>query len=155
MRAAVLAGALTVLGGFSMVLPTTASADQDLTGTYTYFVTEVVDRGASAEIDALRTWTVTPCGSGCAHVSSSADRQPGGGGAYDGDLRLVDGQWQMTVSRPDLTVCEDGRRLPGTVTYSVDPTTLTGTATATAPAECDGAPGGFQNTFTLTKTASA
>jgi len=143
------------LGCFSLVLPTVASADQDLNGTYTYWVTEEFDRGAPVDINALRTWTVTPCGPGCAHVSSSPDRGPGGGGGYDGDLRLIDGGWQMTVTRPDLSICDDGRRLPGTVSYSVDPTTLTGTANGTVAADCDGAPGGFRDTFTLTHTGSA
>lgn len=155
-KAVLPAAALAVgLGGFTLVLATVASADQGLNGTYTYFVTQEIDRGAPMEIDTIRTWTVTPCGPGCAHVSSSADRAPGGTGAYDGDLQLVDGVWQMTVARPDLSLCNDGKRLPGTVSYSVDPATLSGTANATVAADCDGAPGGFQDTFTLTHTGSA
>lgn len=155
-RTALLAGGLAAgIAGFSLALPTLASADQDLTGTYRYLVTEELDRGAAAEINARPTWTVTPCGPGCAHVSSSPDQGPGGGGGYDGDLKLVDGVWQMSVTRPDLSVCNDGRRLPGTVTYSMDPATLTGTANGATPADCDGAPGGFQDTFMLKPTGSA
>jgi len=60
----------------------------------------------------------------------------------------------MTVARPDLSACNDGRRLPGTVSYSVDATTLTGTANGTL-ADCDGAPGGFHDTFMLKQTGSA
>jgi len=152
-KAAVLAGALSGgLGALNLVLPPPASADPELAGTYSYFVTEEINRGALVDINAVRTWTVAPCGPGCAHVSSSADRAPDGSGGYDGDLQLVDGVWQMTVARPDLSVCNDGRRLPGTVNYSVDPTTLTGTAHGTVAADCDGAPSGFEDTFLLTRT---
>lgn len=153
----VLAAAAVAVGltSFSPASVTPASADADLTGTYTYFVTQEVDRGATVEINTVRTWTVTPCGPGCAHVSSSADRAPEGGGAYDGDLHLVDGVWQMTVARPDLSLCNDGRRLPGSVSYSVDPQTLTGIANGTAAAECDGAPAEFQDTFILSGTGPA
>jgi hypothetical protein len=147
------AGLVAGFGGFSLASPTAASAEPGLDGTYTYLVTEEIDRGAPVEISAVRTWTITTCGQGCAHVSSSADRQPYGSGAYEGDLQLVDGVWQMTVARPDLAVCNDGRHLPGTVSYSVDSTTLTGTANGTVPADCDGAPGGFQDTFTLRHTS--
>lgn len=150
LKVAFLAGAIGVaLAGFSLQRPTLASADQNLNGAYTYFVTEEIDRGEQVDINTVRTWTVTPCGPGCAHVSSSADPGASAGAAYDGDLQLVDGVWQMTVSRPDLSVCNDGRRLPGTVSYSVDPTALTGTANGTVPSDCDGAPGGFHDTFML------
>jgi hypothetical protein len=142
-------------GGVSVVFPAPASADPDLNGTYAYRVTEEVDSGAPVEMDAVRTWTVTQCGPGCAHVSSSPDRAPGGSGGYSGDLQLVDGLWQMTVARPDVWACNDGRRLPATVSYSVDPTTLTGTANGTVAADCDGAATGFQDTFMLTHTGSA
>lgn len=155
-KTAFCASALAVaLGGVGLITPTRAAADVDLNGSYTYFVTEELDRGATVEINTVRTWTVTPCGPGCAHVSSSSDRTPEGSGAYDGDLHLVDGVWQMTVARPDLSLCNDGRRLPGTVSYSVDPNTLTGTANGTATGECEGAPTSFQDNFTLTRTASA
>jgi hypothetical protein len=155
-KAALLAGAFAVgFGGLSLALPAPAWADQDFSGTYAYFVTEEVDRGAAVEINTLRTWTVTPCGPGCAHVSSAPQAGTGGSGAYDGDLRLIDGAWRMTVARPDLSVCNDGRSLPGTVSYSVDPVTLTGTANGTVAADCDGAPGGFQDTFTLNHPAAA
>lgn len=156
-NAALPAAAVTVgLSGLSLLLPIVASADQELTGAYTYFVIEEVDRGAAVDINSLRTWTVTPCGPGCAHISSSPDTGPGSSAAYDGDLQqLVDGVWQMTVTRPDLAVCSDGRRLPGTVSYSVDPTTLTGTANGTVAADCDGAPGGFHDKFILNRTGSA
>ena len=151
-RAAHVAGALAVgLGGLSLLLPTTASADPGLTGTYAYFVTAEIDRGARMDINDLPTWTVTPCGPGCAHVSSS-DPTPGASSPYDGDLQLVDGSWQMTVARPDLSVCNDGRRLPGTVSYSVDATTLAGTADGTVAADCDGKPAGFHDTFLLNHT---
>ena len=152
-RAAHAAGALALgLGGLSLMAPTTASADQGFTGTYAYFVTEEIDRGTQADINNIPTWTVTPCGPGCAHVSSSPDPTPGGSGAYDGDLQLVDGVWHMTVARPDLSICNDGRRLPGTVSYSVDATTLAGTADGTVAADCDGAPGDFHDTFMLNRT---
>lgn len=150
------AGALAVLlAGFGLMSPTLASADPALNGTYTYDVTEEIDRGAPVDIDALRTWTVTPCGPGCAHVSSSRGDGLGATAAYTGDLQLVDGVWQMTVSRPDLAVCNDGRSLPGTVVYSVDPATLTGTANGTLASDCDGAPGGFQDMFILTSAVRA
>ena len=150
-KAAPLAGAVAVgLGGLLLALPSHAAADNDFSGKYRYVVTLEQNRGAPIDIDNVRVWTVTPCGPECAHVSSSADRTPGGSGGYDGDMQLVDGMWQMTVTRPDLSACIDGRRLPGTVNYSMDPATLTGTAIGTVETDCDGAPGAFQDTFALT-----
>ena len=149
-KGAPLAGALAAgIGGLSLCVASPAIADQELTGTYNYSVTESLDRGATPDVNAVRTWTFTPCGPGCTHVNISANGLLEGSGGYEADLQLVDGLWQMTVDRPDLAVCTDGRRLPGTVSYSLDPASMTGTANGTIAADCDGAPGGFKESFML------
>jgi hypothetical protein len=68
-----------------------AWADDGLSGTYNY----VNETGFTS------TWTVTPCGSGCAHVFTSHS-------AANYDLRLSNGLWTASVDRPDAVGCPNG-----------------------------------------------
>src|SRR6516225_329301 len=65
-------------------------------------------------------WFFTPCGDGCADMSSPA----AGGGARE---MLVNGQW--TIDRVSDVVCKDGTTegLAANTHYTWDPNTLAGT----------------------------
>ncbi|OBI24098.1 hypothetical protein A5713_08180 [Mycobacterium sp. E2497] len=115
-----------------------ARADDGLSGTYNY----VNETGFTS------TWTVTPCGPGCAHVFTSHS-------AANYDLKLSNGRWVATVNPPDAVHCRDGTTAQATVTISVDAATLTGTSTTTSTAGVCGDPPRTYgpDTFTLTKVS--
>ena len=140
---AVFGGALVtaVLGVASCWAAPPAVADDGLSGTYTYSET-----GASPH---SRTWTLTPCGNGCTHVVASAS-STGKTGGFSGDLHLLNGSWEMTVDRPDLLWCPDGRTLPGSTAFFLAPAALGGTRVASWPRNCSGFPGSDQVEFSLT-----
>ena len=123
-----------------------AAADTDLSGIYKYTSTTT-----GAQSDAFsRAWTITSCGTGCAHVvaSPSADGDTG----YTGDMHLANGHWEMTVQRQGVSICNDGRKLPGTYTYSLDPATLRGTAVGKGADDCTGKPYSDQAGFILVRS---
>ncbi|WP_164478809.1 hypothetical protein [Mycolicibacterium stellerae] len=102
-------------------------ADPELNGTYTLTVDETQatsDGGptlANPEIDTTQ-WVVTPCGAGCAQVAiPDAPNLPGANG---GDLRLVNGRWEMT-QETTLMHCGEGPDV--TTVTSLDAATLQGT----------------------------
>jgi hypothetical protein len=109
-----------------------ASAEESLSGTYTVTAST-----------GVVTWTITPCGPGCAHVTTS------GGSA---DARLANGQWAFVIRRPDAVRCGDGRTVPATLNYSFDAATLTGRIEPTDVGGCGD--GGLTQalSITLTKT---
>jgi hypothetical protein len=142
LRAALLAAAA---GASALLGIPLAAADNDLSGTYKYNSTSTGDQSGVFS----RTWTITSCGTGCAHVVASAS---GGDTGYTGDMHLANGRWEMTLQRPDISTCIDGRKLPGTYTYSLDPATLRGTATGKGADDCTGKPYSDQAGFTLVRT---
>lgn len=92
------------------------------------------------------TWVATPCGPGCATVSSTA--------GWSGQARLENGQWRMQVQRADAVTCTTGEIHSGITDFTFDPENFRGTAIGTTdgPA-CGFAPRytGFPSAFTLTK----
>lgn len=92
------------------------------------------------------TWVATPCGPGCATVSSSA--------GWSGQARLENGQWRMQVPRADAVTCNTGEIHSGTTDFTFDPENLRGIAIGTTdgPA-CGFAPQytGLPTNFSLTK----
>jgi hypothetical protein len=117
-----------------------ASAQGQLNGTYT--VTSTTGGYGPS------TWTITPCGDGCAHVVSST--------GWSGNFSLANGQWTATLDRKDAYTCPDGSVHPGTQHFSIDAGTLTGTVFTSADrGEC-GSGTGYGEThpisITLTKT---
>ncbi len=128
----------------SPTVPAPAARVGELSGTYTFTV----------ESGNTTTWTITPCGPGCADVaatSSSAGNAP-----YSGQAQLAGDRWNMTAARPDALTCDDNNRAAGTTIYSWGAVTLAGTAFSQAgPGMCgstdpDGSRGPTTE-FTLTK----
>lgn len=64
---------------------------------------------------------------------------------YEGEVRLIDGQYVMTVDDPFGLRCGNiyyGPTVPTHDVYRWDPNTLAGTLESSFAAGCDGAPGG-------------
>ncbi|MCF6387983.1 hypothetical protein L2K20_13460 [Mycobacterium sp. MBM] len=105
----VVLGALGV--GASVWCAAPAAADGPVfVGTFLY----TSDNGST------NTWTVTPCGAGCARVVSDSGR-------VDAQARLADGRWSFSFTQPDAWDCEDGTFEPGTAHVSFDAVTFAGT----------------------------
>lgn len=102
--------------------------------------------GAYTNSPSGSTWVATPCGPGCATVSSSA--------GWSGQAHLENGQWRMQVHRDDAVTCNTGEIHSGTTDFTFDPENLRGIAIGTTdgPA-CGFAPQytGFPTAFNLTK----
>jgi hypothetical protein len=92
--------------------------------------------GAYTNSPTGSTWAVTPCGPGCATISSSA--------GWSGQAHLADGQWKMQVHRADAVNCLSGEKAPGTTSFTIDAVTLNGTAVATT----DGPACGYSTPYT-------
>jgi hypothetical protein len=93
-------------------------------------------------------WAVTPCGSGCVHVTGIPQPVAGAVG-YGGDAQLVDGRYTLTVDVPDGLRCGNvysGQVIATHDVYTWDATGLTGSVNSTFDAGCGGAPGGT-NTY--------
>jgi hypothetical protein len=144
-----LCAALIVLAGAAVGLASPACAD--LSGTYNYASNE----GTTA------TWTITPCGAGCANVAST-DRTDGAGKHYspwNGTAELSGGTWNLTIAQPDAITCySDGSIVPGLAIFSWDATTLSGTLIDEAPTPggaCGNPPGSTTPpiAFTLTQAS--
>jgi hypothetical protein len=143
-----LCAALIVLAGAAVGLANPASAD--LSGTYNF----ATDNGGTA------TWTITPCGAGCANVAATNVIAFGGQASpWNGTAELTGGTWNMSVARPDAIRCDsDGSIVPGLAIYSWDATTLSGTDIDEAPTPggaCGNPPGTTTppNPFTLTQAS--
>jgi hypothetical protein len=124
--------AATVLAGAAIGFASAASAD-DFSGTYTY----------AAGNSYTSTWTVTPCGPGCAHIESKLSHT---------DAHLTNGQWVLSqhYDPPNGVRCDDGVDVGATKTSTIDASTLRGTTMAQADSHC------HDNTtiaFTLTKVS--
>lgn len=106
----------------------TALADPELTGTYTLIVdeTQATSSGgptlANPEVETTQ-WVITSCGAGCARVNIP-DAPSAPGISSGGDLRLVNGRWEMTQENT-LMHCGDGPDV--TMVTSLDAATLQGT----------------------------
>ncbi|KUH84542.1 hypothetical protein [Mycobacterium sp. IS-1556] len=118
-----------------------------LSGTYHY----------RSDTGKVNTWVITPCGPGCADVAVTPVTDPRVT-PYGGRAMLNNGRWDMTVQYAQAVRCKppgDHVTVPGTVAFSIDAATLSGTAVNTqAAAEC-GDPAGatYQSGFTLEKVA--
>ena len=127
----------------SPTVPAPAAGVGELSGTYTFTV----------ETGNTTTWTITPCGPGCANVA--ATNSSAGNAPYSGQAQLAD-RWNMTAARPDAFTCDDNSRAAGTTIYSWDAVTLAGTAFSQGnPGTCGSSdPNGFRgptSEFTLRK----
>jgi hypothetical protein len=122
--------------------PSAAAPTHELSGSYT-FVTDGSQMTINGErraggAQSKSTWQITPCGPGCSHVVSSL--------GWNADLHLVDNKWQAKREVPlDCT----GNGVSSSMTYTLDSTTLTGTASNDIP--CSHPPSVAVLPATLTK----
>jgi hypothetical protein len=128
----------------SPTVPAPSASVGELSGTYTFTV----------QSGNTTTWTITPCGPGCANVA--ATNSSAGNAPYSGQAQLAGDRWNMTAARSDAVTCDDNTRAPGTTIYSWDATTLAGTAFSQAGAGICGSTDtnvfrGPTSEFTLTK----
>ena len=128
----------------SPTVPAPAAPVAELSGTYTFTV----------ESGNTTTWTITPCGPGCANVA--ATNSSAGNAPYTGQAQLAGDRWNMTAARPDALTCDDNSRAQGTTIYSWGAVTFAGTAFSQGdPGVCGSSdPDGFRgptSEFTLTK----
>jgi hypothetical protein len=101
---------------FAAVGTATANAT-DPSGIY-----NVVFHHLQGQADDTYQWTLTPCGSGCLHVTSNE--------GWQGDFHLINGQWTLTQQDvPNAVQCLDGSRHDGDMTLMFDPTSLSGKST--------------------------
>jgi hypothetical protein len=104
--------AAVMFAGLALGLAAPVSAAPVMSGHY--IETQTASNGQSASID----WYFTPCGDGCAQLTSPTTAL----------ARLVNRQWIIDVDGD--TLCHDGSRVPKTNTQHItwDPYTLAGTA---------------------------
>lgn len=118
--------------GVAVGLAGPASAE-DPVGTYTLFSDQsqrTVNGVLTPYDNSTATWVLGPCRDGCLNIQSNA-----GWSAY---AYLTNGRWEFL--RDTVWNCPDGRQLPLTISYSIDPASLVGTSTGFVPAGCEGFP---------------
>jgi hypothetical protein len=135
--------ATAMFAGLAIGTASTAWADQTMSGHYIKTQTSQ-DNSQSATTE----WYFTPCGDGCADVTSSS--------AQPSQAHLVNGQWTMDQTGATAR-CADGTDHPGigTIHYTWDPNTLMGTAQATYTAAVCDLPAGYTQTDNIQLTQEA
>lgn len=119
MKHSVIAAA-TVAAAGAAVLATAAvagaevAATPDFSGQYAYSYS-----GGTSGVPFATTWTVTPCGPGCAHVTTSS-------GLTDTDAHLYGGRWVFQRYDDAGIRCDNQKLMGATVEFRVDPQTLKG-----------------------------
>lgn len=86
----------------------------DFSGRYAYTYS-----GGSNGTPFSTTWTVTPCGSGCAHIATSS-------GLTNTDAHLAGGRWVFARYDEAGILCDNQKLMGATVEFRVDPQTLKG-----------------------------
>ncbi|MEO6794780.1 MAG: hypothetical protein ABI253_06635 [Mycobacterium sp.] len=112
------------------------AATGDFSGQYAYSYS-----GGTNGSPFSTTWTVTPCGAGCAHIKTAS-------GLTDTDAHLAGGRWVFQRYDDAGILCDNHKLMGATVEFRVDPRTLAGEL------QPQGSPcGGTSrtNTFTLAK----
>lgn len=89
------------------------------------------------------TWTVTPCGNGCVHITTSS-------GLTDTDAHREGSEWVFSKYDEAGIRCDNRKVLPATVQFTVDPASLQGKLQPQGN-PCGGA--SRASGFTLTKLA--
>jgi hypothetical protein len=80
------------------------------------------------------TWTFTPCGEGCVHVTSNK-------GGWSTNGHLANGTWTLDQYQSNFT-CKNGPSLPQTNNVTIDAATLSGTSVVKYQTACPGDPPG-------------
>lgn len=119
--------------------PSAPAVADNFSGTYTY---SAPASGSTPAVTA--TWTVTPCGPGCAHVTSST--------GWNVDAQLIHGTWVTVRYDQGVFYCPDGSTAPGIKADIIDPNTLQGQIQPLPGPACGQADDtGTPTSFTLTK----
>jgi hypothetical protein len=137
--ARVLAAAV-VFAGLGLASASPASAQDPLSGLYTY---------QQAGQPPL-TWTIYPTcvPAGCVlHLSSGP--ATGGANVYGGEAKLVNDRWMFGWDDPAGLSCPDGSKAPVRYAYTLDDKTLTGTKTTMHAQVCGMEPAMTREPFTL------
>lgn len=119
MRGGTLSAVAIVLGGMALAMAQLASAD-DFSGTYQF---DAPPQGYSKGFST--TWTVTPCGAGCVHITTAS-------GGTDTDAHREGPYWVFSrYADPGVNCGTDQttmkpRILPAVMRYTVNPETLIG-----------------------------
>jgi hypothetical protein len=133
--------ATIIIAGAAISFASPAWGDSSFNGSYSYTQTSNAPANKPPS-----TWTVssTCAGAGCvAHVSSS--------GGWSTDFQMTGDKWIGSVLKPKAATCQDGSLQDTTLTYTIDPSTMTGTLVSDAPSSCLTA---NTATFSLVKAAS-
>jgi hypothetical protein len=93
------------------------------------------------------TWTVTPCGPGCADVAATGGSN---WAPYGGQARLTGSEWTMLSPWPDAGMC-NGTPVTGTRNLTWNADSLSGTGTADSAASTCAPAKTEPFSFTLTK----
>ena len=95
------------------------------------------------------TWTVTNCGTYCAHIEDSGNAISA---AWESDAYMLNGSWTMFVHRTDMIACEGGDTFPADAQYNWD-ASLHGVANASTGGVCGDPAAPVQGQFTLTRVS--
>ncbi|BBX17846.1 hypothetical protein CRI77_16675 [Mycolicibacterium duvalii] len=140
---------VAVLAAASLIAAPTAQAEP-------FFANYSLNVGGRYDFHTW-TWSVTHCipaAADCAHIQA-IPMPIAKAFEYQGDARLADGRYTLTVDVPDGLRCGNvyyGPIIPTRDVYSWDAATLHGTLTSSFATGCDGAPGGVLNyPFTLVR----
>ena len=112
------------------------------------------------EAGATATWTVSPCGEGCADIAIRPETESGGlplGAPSTARAHLENDSWSIAKLVPKGFVCDDGTETDMDATYSWNTTSLKGTFDATLHGQGCGQPDGSgtgpPESFTLVKVS--
>ena len=135
--------AATFFVGVTLAAAVPAWADVSLNGTYNLAWND----------GDQSTWVITStCDTASSCVAHVASGSSNGGSTVNGEAQLANGQWRMTIDKPDGAQCNDGSRAPQHNEYSWDASTLSGTLVVSVGAICSqGAPSSASYTFTMSK----
>ncbi|MBS9534448.1 hypothetical protein KIH27_12715 [Mycobacterium sp. M1] len=115
---AIAAATFALAGGAAVAAAALAGAEvaasPDFTGTYAYAY-----NGGSNGTPFSTTWTVTPCGDGCAHIVTAS-------GLTDTNAHLSGGKWVFQRYDDAGILCDNHKLMGATVEFRVDPRTLQG-----------------------------
>ncbi|MEO8815961.1 MAG: hypothetical protein ABI307_01620 [Mycobacterium sp.] len=138
MKIALLVAAAALAGGATFGLSDHGSQPTAFHGQYLY---QALGGGQGASFST--TWTVTPCGSGCVHITTAS-------GLTDTNAHLEGPSWVFEKYDEAGIVCDNRKVLPATVQFSINPDSLQGEL------QPEGDPCGGTSrpsSFTLTKLA--
>ena len=141
MKITLLAAAAVLAGGTTFGIAHHGNSDTPAAGFHGQYA--YAAPGSSPSGPFTTTWTVTPCGDGCVHITTAS-------GLTDTDAHLEGSSWVFSKYDKAGIICDNRKVLPATVQFSIDPESLVGKL------QPEGNPCGGTSrasSFTLTKLA--